>query len=217
VNHCEGGGATGEMGPLASALKEAGKQSQQAAAKGPKAPRPEDRSDFVPLLWDPIHPIAADILQFTWEPVRHQVTDALTVVLELAVGTRVRLKEEEIAAFYFTLLKVLTALVPMSDERRTVFLQETAAYIYFRHQLPGFPNAEAYWDFLNQRHAEYAAAAQGARDTKPLITFIDHFLCHFDLGGSDNLDVVYGLYRFLSPLLAEATQLLRERAAQAWG
>ena len=50
------------------------------------------------------------------------------------------MKEEEIARFYFTLLKVLTSLVPMSEERRSVFLQETAPYIYFRHQLQGqFP------------------------------------------------------------------------------
>lgn len=216
-NRCEGGGAIGEMGPLASALTDAGKRRQGATARASEGPRPEDRSDFVALLWDPIHPIAADVLQFTWEPVRHQITDALTVVLELAMGSRVKLKDAEIAAFYFTLLKVLSAGVAMSEERRTVFLQESAAYIFFRHRLQGFPTPEAYWDFLNQRHAEYAAAAKTARDTKPLITFIDHFLCYFDLGGSDNVDVVYGLYRFLSPLLAEATQLLRERAAQAWG
>lgn len=194
----------------------------RASGAGPRvAPStgapPRVDSLYIPLLWDPVHLIAAEVLRMTWEPVCRRVTEALTVVLELSSGSRVRLRDAEIAAFYFTLLKILSAAVSISDERRAVFLQEAAAGIYFGERIEGFPDGLSYWDFLNQRHAEYAAAARNARDTKPLISFIDHFLCHFGLGGSDNVDVVYGLYRFLAPLLAEATQRLRERTAAAWG
>lgn len=190
-----------------------------ASAAGPPAaaPRPAPpavEALYIPLLWDPVHLLAAEVLRSTWEPVRRRVTEALTVVLELTSGSPVRLRDAEIAAFYFTLLKVLSATAPLSDERRAVFLQEAAACIYFGDRIAGFPDAGSYWEFLNQRHAEYAAAAKKARDTKPLITFIDHFLCYFGLGGSENVDVVYGLYRFLSPLLADAAQRLRTRMAE---
>ncbi|MEW6488424.1 MAG: hypothetical protein AB1578_11010 [Thermodesulfobacteriota bacterium] len=206
------------MGPH---LSPAGRK-KEAPGTGPAAATPRSAPPaidalYIPLLWDPIHLLAAEVLRSTWEPVRRRVTEALTVVLELASGSRVRLKDAEIAAFYFTLLKVLSATVPLSEERRAVFLQEAAACIYFGDRLSGFPDSASYWEFLTQRHAEYAAAARKARDTKPLITFVDHFLCYFGLGGSENVDVVYGLYRFLSPLLAEAAQRLRERTAEACG
>jgi hypothetical protein len=73
------------------------------------------------------------------------------------------------------------------------------------------PEALAFWEFLRKRDKEFTDAVRVARDTKPLITIIDHFLCQFDLGGSDNIDVVYGIYRFLSPLLGAASQALKER------
>lgn len=204
------------MGPhLSSADGKKGASGTGPAAATFRPAPPAADAIYIPLLWDPVHLLAAEVLRSTWEPVRRRVTEALTVVLELASGSRVRLKDAEVAAFYFTLLKVLSASVPLSEERRAVFLQEAAACIYFGDRISGFPDGASYWEFLTRRHVEYAAAAWKARDTKPLISFIDHFLCHFGLGGSENVDVVYGLYRFLSPLLAEATRHLRERVAEA--
>lgn len=179
---------------------------------------PEAEGDaFLPLLWDPIHPAAADVLQHTWEPVRRRLYDALGAVASLAGKPSPKLRPSEVAAFYFTLIKVLSSVVPMTEKRRTLFLQGVATHIYLREDAQLSSGSAQYWEFLNLRHRDYSAAAKGAPNTKPLISFIDHFLCHVGLGGGENADVVFGLYRYLSPLLAEATHILREAADRARG
>ncbi|MBE0617610.1 MAG: hypothetical protein IH608_06765 [Proteobacteria bacterium] len=173
--------------------------------------------DFIPVLWDPVHLLAAEFLHRTWDAVHDRVRDALTVVMELGGTDRKQLREEELAAFYFILAKAVCAVVRMSPGRRTVFLQAIASAIYYRLRLHGFTDTRAFWAFLGERDNDYTATVRVSRDTKPLITLIDHFLCHFGLGGSENFDVVYGLYRFLSPLLGGAAQVLKERDVEAWG
>lgn len=171
---------------------------------------------FVPFVWDPVHGIAAEFLRLTWGPLHERGSETLGVVQQLS-GQPTRMHDEELAGLYFTLVKNIAASVPFSEERRSVFLQDLASAIYVCHGLRSFCEPEPFWEFLNQRNAEYLAAIRKARDTKPLVTAIDHFLCYFGLGGSENLDVVFGLFRFLSPLLAESAQLLRDRVASALG
>jgi len=182
-------------------------------------PGPAQRGDgdFIPVLWDPIHLLAAEFLHQTWDAVHDRIRDALTVVMELGGTDRKQLREEELAAFYFILAKAVCAGVRMSPGRRTVFLQAIASAVYYNLRLQGFPDTRAFWAFLRERDDDYTANVRVSRDTKPLITLIDHFLCHFGLGGSENFDVVYGLYRFLSPLLGEAAQVLKERDVETWG
>ncbi len=171
---------------------------------------------FVPFVWDPVHGIAAEFLRLSWAPIHERGAEALAVVMQLS-GDKVRVRDEELAALYFTLVKGIAGAVPMSEERRNVFLQDLGSAIYVCHGLRSFCDPERFWDFLNQRNGEYLASIRKARETKPLITAIDHFLCYFGLGGSENIDVVFGLYRFLSPLLAESSKLLRDRAAETMG
>ncbi len=185
-------------------------------ASGPLPDCAAAAGGFVPFVWDPVHGIAAEFLRLSWAPIHERGAEALAVVMELS-GDKVRVRDEELAALYFTLVKGIAGAVPMSEERRSVFLQDLASSIYVCHGLRSFCDPERFWDFLNQRNGEYLAAIRKARETKPLITAVDHFLCYFGLGGSENIDVVFGMYRFLSPLLAESSKLLRDRAAETMG
>ncbi len=193
---------------------------EESVFSSPTGPEPaaQGTEDFIPVLWDPVHLLATEFLNHSWQPVHDRVRDALTVVMELGgAGNRSQIREEELAAFYCVLAKAVCGRVRLSSASRAVFLQVVASAVYYRLSLRGFSGTRAFWEFLREREAEYTAAIRVARDTKPLITITDHFLCHFGLGGSDNIDVVYGLYRFLSPLLGAATRVLRDQEVESWG
>ncbi|MDW7710892.1 MAG: hypothetical protein SCH98_10485 [Deferrisomatales bacterium] len=194
----------------------AGRASSGSGTSGLLA-RPPGTGTFLPILWDPIRPAIETVVSHTWEPVRRRFHDSLAAVADLSGMPAPNLSLPEVAAFYFTLMKVLSSGIPMTEKRRSLFLQSVAASTYTHGDPGNLLSPREYWDFLQARHVQYAQAARSAQGTKPLITFIDHFLCQAGLGGSDNADVVFGLYRFLSPLLAETAYLLREAAGPARG
>jgi len=184
--------------------------------RGPVTAR--NRGDeFIPILWDPVHLVAADFLQHIWPTLHDQIGEAVAVVMELGGAGEKQIPEEELAAFYVVLAKAVCVGARMSTRRRGLFLQRIASDVYHRLKVRSFSDTLAFWAFLMERDDAYTATVRASRETKPLLALIDHFLSHFGLGGSENVDVVNGIHRFLSPLLRAASQAIQEWNPDAVG
>lgn len=166
---------------------------------------------FEPQLWDPVHPAAAELLREGWVPLRDATFSTLKVLRDVAGHPDVERADRELAAFAFSLLRVVIDQSGLSDERADAFAQVLAAQVY--HQLPsaGRPAPDAFWQFLCDRTGTYARGLDRRTPNLGFVAVVGRFLRRYGLTPRADREIVRGLSRAVSPVVRHARRYVKAR------
>ncbi len=170
------------------------------------------KSDFDPALWDPVHHLAMEYWRAVLGPRQQRVVEGLEALRELGHYPDFKGVASEAAALCFTATQWVFSRTLGDEELEKAFLQKLAAIVYYSDDCHRVVSPKAFWNFLTSRCRDYTREAKQVPKVNGLVTVVDHFLSRYGLGGGDNVDLVLGLNRTLSPLIAETRQFLEARA-----
>ncbi len=168
---------------------------------------------FNPDLWDPVDGLAYAYHREILAPVQKDISDGLSALQDLCACEQFKNLESEVAGVTFSVTLWICNQAWADPPRRRRFLQRLGAVLYYSERAHRSVGPSAFWKFLNARCSFYTDEVKKAPHTKSLITVVDNLCSRYGLGGAENVDIQYGLYRLLGPAFARAKAFLERETA----
>ncbi|MHB8764988.1 MAG: hypothetical protein ACYDA8_11730 [Deferrisomatales bacterium] len=163
---------------------------------------------FNAALWDSSPQVAAQVAGALWVGVRGKMVECLSLLRDLLGYPDFTPDDPELSAFAYAVAHACVASSQVPRDRAGLLLQRIAVHLYYK-QAPGARGeALAYWNTLNEARVSFRNAAREAPGKSRFLAMLGQFFAAYGLGGSDHLDIHFGLYRALVPCVSEVLELL---------